>query len=100
MDPEPPPRPKRRPATSWQEVLRDAGPYMGLGMQVGLGLVFFVGLGYLLDRWLGTLPWFMLAGGLVGMVAVFIYLIRASQAMGRRSEAERRPDGGDAPPPR
>lgn len=89
---EPPPK---RPATSWQASLRDASPYIGLGMQIALGLVFFMAVGYGLDWLLGTLPWLTLAGALVGMVAVFIYLFRASQTLGRQSDARRRAkDGG------
>ena len=82
--------PPKKPTESWQASLRDASPYIGLGMQIALGLVFFMAVGYGLDRWLGTLPWFTLAGSLVGMVAIFIYLFRASQTLGRQSDARRR----------
>ena len=80
-----PPQKTRRPATSWQESLRDVYPYLGLGMQVGLSLVFFVGIGYLLDRWLGTLPWLLLVCALVGMVAVFYQVVRVSKQLGKES---------------
>jgi F0F1-type ATP synthase assembly protein I len=36
------------------------------------------GAGYVLDRWLGTLPWFLAAGLLVGVVGGFFGLIRTT----------------------
>ena len=85
--PEPPPRPERRPPTSWQESLRDVYPYLGLGMQIALSLVFFVGVGYLLDRWLGTMPWLLIAGALLGMVALFVQVVRVSNQLSRSSSS-------------
>jgi F0F1-type ATP synthase assembly protein I len=35
------------------------------------------GLGYVLDRWLGTLPWFLLAGVAVGLCVAFYSLMTA-----------------------
>jgi F0F1-type ATP synthase assembly protein I len=41
---------------------------------VGLVLV-FAGLGYVLDRWAGTGPWFMIGGVFVGAGLGFAYLV-------------------------
>ena len=39
-------------------------------------IFFFGGGGYLLDRWLGTSPWLLLVGLLVGVCVGFFGLIR------------------------
>jgi len=35
------------------------------------------GIGYVMDRWLGTSPWFLLGGLLVGLVVGFYELAKA-----------------------
>ncbi|HET6567367.1 MAG TPA: AtpZ/AtpI family protein [Rhodothermales bacterium] len=77
--------PSRRhsPAGSWQEAMRQAGPYMGLGMQMALTMVVFTLGGYFLDQWLNTSPWFIILGAVVGMVLVFVYLIQVSNRLGK-----------------
>lgn len=40
-----------------------------LAMELVAGVVLVGGLGYLLDRWLGSLPLFMLLGGVAGFCA-------------------------------
>jgi F0F1-type ATP synthase assembly protein I len=41
-----------------------------------VGLVgIFAGLGYLVDRWVGTRPWLMVAGVFVGAIFGFVYLV-------------------------
>jgi F0F1-type ATP synthase assembly protein I len=63
---------------------------------VALVLV-FTGLGYLVDRWLGTGPWVMVAGVFVGAglgLAYLVFLLFAGSS-GRRSGDERKdPDAG------
>lgn len=74
----------RRPAHhtgGWQEGFRDAGPYLGLGMQLALTMVLFTIGGYLLDGWLDTTPWLTITGAVVGMTAIFIHLFRVSKSM-------------------
>lgn len=70
--------------------MREAGPYLGLGMQLGMTVAFFTIGGYFLDRWLGTTPWFILGGALLGMVAGFIKVVRVSAEMSERSKARRK----------
>ncbi len=76
-------------ASSIQEALRALGPYMGLGLQLALGMAFFSVGGYLLDRWLGTLPWLTLIGVVLGLVAVMAKLWQVNAQLQRRS---RRPE--------
>jgi ATP synthase protein I len=79
----------RRPVQSggWQRSVREAGPYLGLGMQLALTMAFFTIGGYLLDGWLETTPWLTIAGALLGMVAVFVHLIRISRTLNRKDDA-------------
>jgi F0F1-type ATP synthase assembly protein I len=56
-----------------------AAPYLGLGMQLALTLVFFTGGGYALDRGLDTEPWLMLVGTVFGIIAIMIKLLRLAQ---------------------
>ena len=48
---------------------------IGLTLVIATALGF--GLGYLLDRWLGTGPWLMLLFTILGIVAGFVVMIRA-----------------------
>ncbi|MDE2730542.1 MAG: AtpZ/AtpI family protein [Bacteroidota bacterium] len=65
--------------SNWQQTVRDAAPYMSLGMQLGLGMAGCVAVGFLLDRYLATEPWGVLAGALLGvasMIARVMYIAR------------------------
>ena len=44
---------------------------VGAGFQLAFSILFFMGLGYLADRWLGSRPWLMLVGLAVGLGAGF-----------------------------
>ena len=61
----------------FQENVTRAGPaatasYSLIGAIVGLG-----GLGYLVDRWLGSAPWGVFVGLLLGFVVGFYELVKA-----------------------
>ncbi|MEM9996505.1 MAG: AtpZ/AtpI family protein [Bacteroidota bacterium] len=75
--------------------LKAAGPYMHVGIQVGLTMAMMAGLGYLVDNWLGTSPWGILLGSLLGVIAVFVVLVRLVADLNEAS-AKRygRPPGG------
>ncbi|NBC16926.1 MAG: hypothetical protein GVY18_06360 [Bacteroidetes bacterium] len=51
-------------------------------MQIAASMVMFVGGGYLLDQWLGTLPWMTVLGAVVGLVSVIALIVRVSQEQG------------------
>jgi ATP synthase protein I len=57
---------------------------------VGLTLVISTVLGFwggrVLDRWLGTAPWLMLVGLLLGIASGFVNLFRAAGVFGREGE--------------
>ena len=58
--------------------MRGAGPYLGLGAQIGGSMVVFVGAGLLVDRWLDTSPWGVLLGAVLGMVGIVALVVRVS----------------------
>jgi F0F1-type ATP synthase assembly protein I len=58
------------------EGLRIAYRYAALGMQFAGGTLLFAGLGFALDRWLGSLPFLTVAGTLVGATLSFLSIYR------------------------
>lgn len=67
---------RKTSGSSVSDSLREAGPYLTLGLELGLTMIVWAVGGYLLDRWLETTPWLTLAGVLIGMISVFIQLSR------------------------
>ena len=50
------------------------------GFQLVFSILFFMGMGWLLDRWLHTTPAFMLVGLIVGLAAGFyVFLVKVNQ---------------------
>lgn len=66
------------------EAVRESSTYLGLGLQLALTVVLFAGLGYLMDRWLGTSPWLLIGGMVLGLVATFVYLLRLAADLSAR----------------
>ena len=71
---------------SYRDGMQEAGPYLGLGVQIAASMTFFAGGGYALDRWLGTSPWGILIGALLGMVGIIVLIVRIA----READAESR----------
>jgi len=66
-----------RAAKSFQENVTRAGP-VAVGSYTLLGAIILLGgIGYVLDRWQGTSPWFLLAGLLLGLIVGFYELAKA-----------------------
>jgi F0F1-type ATP synthase assembly protein I len=65
-----------RSLKSLQENLRRSGPAVVAGYTLVGAIVLLGGLGYALDRWQGTDPWFLLAGLLAGIVVGFYELAK------------------------
>ena len=59
--------------------MRQAGTHLGLGLQIGVSMAFFVGLGVLVDRWLGTTPWGVVVGASLGMVGIMVLVLRTAR---------------------
>lgn len=49
---------------------------VGAGFQLAFSILFFMGMGYLADRWLGTRPVLMIVGLMVGLGAGLYAFIR------------------------
>jgi F0F1-type ATP synthase assembly protein I len=65
---------------------------VGRGMDAVFTLVLFLGAGYLVDRWLGTTPVFMIGLMMIGAVGLFVSLKYRYDATMRQLEDERRAD--------
>lgn len=73
------------------EAARTAGTAMGLGLRIGVELVVGVavgaGGGWALDRWLGTTPWLMMLGLILGFAAGLRNVFRSAETMGAKWDA-------------
>ncbi len=59
-------------------------------------MLFYVGVGYFMDKWLDTTPWLLVTGSVVGMAAFFIQLVRiAKEVEGNEDDQD---VGSDGPP--
>lgn len=85
----------------------EAARVMGAGLQFAAAIVLFLLLGQWLDERLGTEPWLLITGVMVGAAGGFYSLYRqlagGSKGGGAGSDASRpggprAPSGGDGPP--
>ena len=67
------------------------GEKLGVGMRVAVelvaGVVAGAFLGLMADQWLGTKPWLLIVGFVLGCCAAFLIVYRVAQAEERRSKA-------------
>ena len=63
---------------SMQENLDQGEPVIFAAYGVIGAILLLGGGGYLLDRWMGTQPWLLLAGLVVGLCVAFYSLVRAA----------------------
>lgn len=80
---------------------------VGLGFRIGIEFVSAVavgtGMGWALDTWLGTMPWFMVlflfVGGAAGVMNVYRVVkgMDSSVGAGRASQEQQKGPEGDAP---
>jgi F0F1-type ATP synthase assembly protein I len=59
-----------------QENVRRAGPAAGASYTLIGAIILLGGIGYALDAWRGTTPWFLLGGLLLGIVVGFYELAK------------------------
>ena len=59
-------------------------------MQIAFGMVLFVGIGYAVDQWLVSTPWGMILGAVLGMVAIFVFIIRVAREADSNEKAKRK----------
>ncbi len=70
---------------------------LGIGIDVALVTLVFLGAGYLLDRWLDTKPVFMVVLVVVGLIGEFVRFWYAYTARMKVLEAERTAQGRSEP---
>jgi len=58
-----------KPRTPLSDTVRQIGALSTVGFSFVLAIVLGAGLGYLLDRWIGTSPWFFFIFFFFGLVA-------------------------------
>ncbi len=67
---------------------RELGKYSALGLEMALSVVIGMGVGYYLDRWLGTAPWLMIVWISLGFAAGVRSLYRAAVRSGKDIERD------------
>lgn len=65
------------------KVIRQIASYSTLGLEMGLSVAVGAAIGYYLDKWLDTEPWFLIIFLLFGVVAGFRSLYRAMKRLQR-----------------
>jgi F0F1-type ATP synthase assembly protein I len=70
-----------------------AGEVMGVGLQFAGAILIFLFLGRWLDEKLGTSPWLLLIGVMVGAAAGFYSLYRQLVLVPRERERRRKEEG-------
>jgi ATP synthase protein I len=82
------------PGRSDRRWVRQLGVLSGVGLTLVIATVLGLWGGYVLDQWLGSSPWFLLVGLLLGIASGFVNLFRATGVFDREErQAER-----DRPP--
>ena len=61
---------------SLQENIRSSGPAAAAGYTLIGSILILGGIGYAIDAWRGTSPWFLLSGLLLGLIVGFVELAR------------------------
>jgi len=63
-----------------------------VAVELTAALVVGGGIGYVLDRWLGTQPWLMIVFFMIGAAAGFLTIYRTGQELDARARARREAD--------
>ena len=77
---------------------RELGRYSALGFEMALSVLIGMGIGYYLDKWLGTAPWLMIVWLGFGFAAGVRSLYRAAKRVeAEQEQAERKQEtpGGE-----
>ncbi|MGH9898378.1 MAG: AtpZ/AtpI family protein [Pyrinomonadaceae bacterium] len=71
---------ENRPETN-SETARKSGIAYIAALSIFFSVLFFFGLGWLLDRWLSTTPWFVVAGVCIGSILGITQFIRMTSKL-------------------
>ena len=77
---------REKPGNANQRWGRELGPFLTLGLQLAITVVVFFFLGQWVDRKLGTEPWFMLVGLVMGVAGGFVKFFRTASQLGKESD--------------
>lgn len=72
---------KDLPEEDKEETNRKTGLAYAAGISLFAAVVSGLGLGWLLDRWLGTKPWLMVVGLVLGAAAGFFEFVRQTSKL-------------------
>jgi F0F1-type ATP synthase assembly protein I len=74
------------------EITTAANPwsFVGMGVEIAVPVVLFTFLGYKADGWLGTEPWLVVVGALLGIAVSFYTLFKRVLGSGQGSDREDR----------
>lgn len=64
-----------------QETTRKSGIAYGAAISLFAAVAAFLAIGWMLDRWLGTKPWLLVAGIVLGSAAGFYQFVRATSKL-------------------
>lgn len=64
-----------------QETTRKSGIAYGAAISLFASVAAFLAIGWMLDRWLGTKPWLLVAGIVLGSAAGFYQFVRATSRL-------------------
>lgn len=73
----------------------DYGPAVRIGVDLVAGIIVGVIIGLLLDSWLGTTPWMLLAFFVLGAAAGIMNVMRTAQRLEDEAQAARREKTAD-----
>ena len=79
-----------KPGQTDRRWIRQLGFLSGVGLTLVISTVLGFWGGRVLDRWLGSAPWLMLVGLLLGIASGFVNLFRAAGILGRDGEPTER----------
>jgi ATP synthase protein I len=69
------------PETEKQESARKSGIAYVAAFTLFMSVAVMLGFGWMLDRWLGTAPWLLVAGLVLGAIAGFYQFVRLTSKL-------------------
>lgn len=80
-----------------RELFRELGRYSALGLEMALSVVIGLGVGYYLDKWLGTSPWLTVVwialGFAAGVRSLYRAAVQSEKDLEKNEERKRKPGG-------
>lgn len=71
---------EKRPETTGETARKSGVAYIA-ALSIFFSVLFFFGLGWLLDRWFATAPWFIVAGICVGSIIGIAQFVRMTSKL-------------------